>query len=58
MTMGPELSYRLAHYQAFYRTAYQQEESVNDLAVAIIEAFLDGDKAFARWCRDAVDKKA
>lgn len=58
VTISPELSHRLARYQAFYRTAYEREESVGDLAAAIIGAFLESDKAFARWCRDAGDRNA
>lgn len=56
VSISPELSHGLARYQAFYRTTYGREESVGDLSAAIIEAFLESDKAFARWCRDAADR--
>lgn len=55
LTVGisPDLNRALVRYADFYRTAYGQEETVGELVPAIVEAFLESDKVFARWCRDA-----
>ncbi|MCW1430918.1 DUF2274 domain-containing protein [Novosphingobium sp. JCM 18896] len=56
VSLSPELAATLGRYAEFYRAAYGSEETVADLLPAIVAAFLDGDKAFGRWCRDLADR--
>ncbi|RZI61410.1 MAG: DUF2274 domain-containing protein [Zymomonas sp.] len=49
----PDLYQALQQYAALYAEAYGREESLSDLVPAILAEFLESDKAFARWCRDA-----
>ena len=56
VNIEPELSRTLARYADFYRVAYDQTAAIADLIPAIVDAFLEGDRAFARWCRDANDR--
>ncbi len=53
----PELQQQLADYAAFYLAAYGAEEPVGELIPHMLVAFLDSDKAFARWRRDASGAK-
>jgi hypothetical protein len=50
LTIGvaPELHRALADYAAIYAEAYGEEESVADLVPFMLEAFLEGDRDFAR----------
>jgi hypothetical protein len=52
----PDLKQALDDYAEFYRAAYQQEESVAELLPAIVRAFLESDRGFVRWCRNAADR--
>ncbi|UIJ44741.1 DUF2274 domain-containing protein [Sphingomonas cannabina] len=58
ISINPELSRALARYAQFYQTAYRQEVAVAELVPAIAQAFLESDKAFIRWCREAIDRNA
>ena len=44
----PELHQRLVDYADFYRQTYGSEEPVAELVPAMLSAFLDSDRAFAR----------
>ena len=51
VALPPELHRSLTDYAAIYRETYGQEESVADLIPFILQAFIDGDRSFARACR-------
>jgi hypothetical protein len=42
----------LANYPALYASTYERDESVPELTPAMVAAFLESDKAFARWCKE------
>lgn len=44
----PDLAADLAAYAAAYRDAYGQEEAVADLIPAMLAAFLESDRGFAK----------
>lgn len=44
----PELNRALGDYAAAYEAAYGQAEAVTELIPAMLAAFLDGDREFAR----------
>jgi len=46
--VAPDLHQRLADYAAAYAEAYGREEPVTELIPAMLAAFLDADRAFAR----------
>ena len=46
--VSPDLHHRLSAYAHVYREAYGREESVADLIPAMLTAFMDSDRAFAR----------
>jgi len=48
IAISPELNQALAEYAELYRQAYGREEPVADLVPAILAAFLESDRAFAR----------
>lgn len=48
ITMLPDLSQTLQDYARFYAATYGREEQVVDLVPAILEAFLESDRAFVR----------
>ena len=48
VSISPALSKTLHDYAMIYARAYGQEESVVDLIPAMLSAFLDGDRAFAK----------
>ena len=48
VSLLPELQARLTAYAAFYHQTYGSEESIADLVPAMLSAFLDGDRGFAR----------
>lgn len=48
MTVSPDLNRRLADYAALYAETYGKEEPVAELIPAMLEAFLDSDRAFQR----------
>ncbi|WP_144243869.1 DUF2274 domain-containing protein [Sphingopyxis sp. MWB1] len=51
ITVMPELNARLTAYAAAYAKAYGVEEPVAALIPAMLAAFLDSDRAFARMAR-------
>lgn len=48
VSIMPDQHRRLLDYAAFYRETYGREEAVSDLVSAMLIAFMDGDRAFAR----------
>ena len=48
ITIAPDLHQALQEYAALYASAYGREEPVAELVPAMLAAFLDGDRAFAR----------
>lgn len=53
ISITPDLNHSLARYAEFYRLNHGQGDSVIELVPAIVNAFLESDRAFVRWCRDA-----
>lgn len=49
ITILPELHQRLRDYAAAYAQHYGIEEPVAELIPAMLAAFLDSDREFARW---------
>lgn len=49
----PDLNKALLDYAEAYKEAYGQEEPVGELVPAMLAAFLDGDRGFARRRREA-----
>ncbi|MDZ5698647.1 DUF2274 domain-containing protein [Chelativorans sp. M5D2P16] len=48
ITVGAELNRALRDYAALYRQAYGESESVSELIPFMLEAFLEGDRAFVK----------
>lgn len=48
VTVTPDLHQLLQEYAALYAEAYGREESVTELVPAMLAAFLESDRAFAR----------
>ncbi|WP_324354973.1 DUF2274 domain-containing protein [Methyloceanibacter sp.] len=48
ITVKPELNKALCDYAAAYRATYGEAESVAEIIPYMLEAFLDGDRAFAK----------
>jgi hypothetical protein len=48
IALTPELNGALRDYAAIYRDTYGEAESVADLIPFMLQAFLDGDKVFAK----------
>lgn len=48
ITIMPDLHRRLQDYGAVYAKTYGQEEPLNELIPAMLAAFLDSDRGFAR----------
>lgn len=48
ITMLPELHQRLAEYATAYASAYGIQEPVGELIPAMLTAFLDSDREFAK----------
>ncbi len=46
--VSPELNHALADYAAAYQAAYGQAEPVAELIPAMLAAFLESDRGFAR----------
>lgn len=53
IAVSPDLAATLKAYAEAYREAYGQEEAVPDLIPDMLKSFLESDKAFGRWCRNA-----
>jgi len=48
LSIMPDLHERLSAYADLYREAYGREEAIADLVPAMLTAFMDSDRAFAR----------
>lgn len=48
ITVTPDLYHALQRYAALYADAYGREEAIVDLVPAMLAAFLDSDRHFAR----------
>ena len=48
ITVTPDLHQMLQQYAVLYAEAYGREESVTDLVPAMLAAFLESDRAFAK----------
>lgn len=48
ISIMPDLNQALTEYAALYASAYGREESVAELIPAMLAAFLESDRAFAR----------
>ncbi len=48
ITITPDLHQALQEYAALYASTYGREEPVAELVPAMLTAFLEGDRAFAR----------
>lgn len=48
VTVTPDLHQMLQQYATLYAEAYGREESVTELIPAMLAAFLESDRAFAR----------
>jgi hypothetical protein len=46
--LSPALEQELRHYAAFYEAEYGKAEKVADLIPAMLEAFVESDRDFAR----------
>lgn len=57
ITITPDLNQALADYAALYAQTYGREEPVAELVPAMLTAFLDSDRIFARVRRDGVPAK-
>lgn len=51
ISISPGLHQRLQDYASAYAQAYQAEEPLTELIPAMLAAFLDGDRGFARRAR-------
>lgn len=56
ISISPSLNQSLADYAALYAATYGSDEPVTELVPAILTTFLEGDKGFTRWCREASDR--
>jgi hypothetical protein len=52
----PDLHRALTEYASLYAKTYGRDEPVIELVPAMLAAFLESDKTFARWSRDATDR--
>ena len=52
ISVSPELNAALADYAALYEETYGQAEPVQELIPAMLAAFLEGDRLFARRRRE------
>lgn len=48
ISVSPDLNQALSDYAAVYRETYGQSETVADLVPYMLQAFLDGDRGFAK----------
>ncbi len=51
ISMSPDLHQALIQYAEMYRETYGEAERVHELIPAMLENFLEGDRAFARQRR-------
>lgn len=53
LAVPPALNQMLADYAALYARTYGSDEPVAELIPAMLRAFLESDRSFARWRREA-----
>ena len=53
---SPELNQSLQDYAAVYRAAYGQAEAIAELVPFMLEAFLDGDRGFAKARKEGIEE--
>jgi len=53
---SPELNQALQDYAAVYRATYGQAEAVAELIPFMLEAFLEGDRGFAKARKDGIEE--
>jgi hypothetical protein len=58
ISVAPELAAALADYAAMYEQAYGRGEPIAELVPAMLTAFLESDRAFARARKGAGPGKA
>lgn len=56
ISVSPALNQTLTDYAALYATTYGNDEPLAELIPAMLGAFLESDKGFVRWCREASDR--
>jgi hypothetical protein len=56
ITVSPELNRALGQYAELYRAAYGQAEAVADLIPFMLDAFLDGDRGFAKARKSVIEE--
>jgi hypothetical protein len=56
MTVMPDLHHALTDYARIYANIYGREEPITELIPAILTAFLDGDRGFAK-AREALKRE-
>ena len=54
ITVKPQLNSALRDYAALYRDTYGEAEAISDLIPFMLEAFLAGDRAFAKARKDGL----
>ena len=54
----PALNKRLIEYAVMYNEEHQQDEKPEELMPYMLDAFLKGDRAFARWQKKKAAKAA
>ena len=52
---SPELNQALQDYASVYRATYGQAEAVAELVPFMLEAFLDGDRGFAKARKEGIE---
>jgi hypothetical protein len=52
ISISPDLNRRLADYAALYEESYGHTEPVQELIPAMLERFIEGDRAFTQRQRD------
>lgn len=52
VTVTPDLNQALTDYAAFYREIYGEKAAAPDLIPSMLDGYLAGDRAFARWRKD------
>ena len=55
---SPELNQALQDYAAVYRATYGQAETVAELIPFMLEAFLEGDRGFAKARKDGIEESS
>lgn len=53
ISIMPDLNDSLRSYAAFYGATYGVEEPLVELIPHMLQSFLEQDRAFVRWSRDA-----